>query len=350
MQHPTNQPEPDFTCNLPINTGPQTFVLRAAIATSTAGSRTAPRRPRRPPRDGHIQPLQYARRRQRHRARRDPHPAVDAPVAVLGGLGQTGPSQFCRLFGTTPPPLTASSSPRCTRTTAASCRSWSERRSSRPLRRVPPPGGRRKHLKSSGPADIRNNASTGGPVGNGMGSRSAQVDRGRVAAPPVWTAVAAGDGDVGRLAPVADAGGRTPASTAPAGSVIPLPGSPHGTRPISTTSGARPRGCASSRRTRRSPRPRPRTPPRARAHFVGDPFRAPHRWAGKRGRYEQITYTDRDGNTWPAALFGPRDADGGPYPGVLLVCHACFPLPANDRERRRCGTGPPSRSPKPATS
>ena len=61
--------------------------------------------------------------------------------------------------------------------------------------------------------------------------------------------------------------------------------------------------------------------------FVGDPFRAPHRWAGKRGRYEKITYTDRDGNTWPAALFGPRDANGGPYPGVLLVCHACFPLP-----------------------
>lgn len=61
--------------------------------------------------------------------------------------------------------------------------------------------------------------------------------------------------------------------------------------------------------------------------FGGDPYRAPHRWAGKRGRYEQITYTDRDGNPWPAALFGPRDADGGPYPGVLLVCHACFPLP-----------------------
>jgi dienelactone hydrolase len=62
--------------------------------------------------------------------------------------------------------------------------------------------------------------------------------------------------------------------------------------------------------------------------FVGDPFRAPHRWAPKRGRYEQVTFTDRDGNTWPATLFGPRNADGGPYPGVLLVCHACFPLPA----------------------
>jgi dienelactone hydrolase len=61
--------------------------------------------------------------------------------------------------------------------------------------------------------------------------------------------------------------------------------------------------------------------------FVGDPFRAPNRWAGKRGRYQRITYTDHDGNTWPAALFGPRDAGAGPYPGVLLVCHACFPLP-----------------------
>jgi hypothetical protein len=49
--------------------------------------------------------------------------------------------------------------------------------------------------------------------------------------------------------------------------------------------------------------------------------------ASKQGRYEQITYTDREGNTWPAALFGPRDDGGGPYPGALLVCHACFPLP-----------------------
>ena len=32
MQHPTNQPNPTFTCNSPINTGPATFVLRAAMA------------------------------------------------------------------------------------------------------------------------------------------------------------------------------------------------------------------------------------------------------------------------------------------------------------------------------
>jgi dienelactone hydrolase len=62
--------------------------------------------------------------------------------------------------------------------------------------------------------------------------------------------------------------------------------------------------------------------------FVGDPFRAPNRWDGVRGTYEQVTYTDRDGNVWPAALFGPRGRRGGPHPGVVLVCHACFPLPA----------------------
>ena len=31
MRHPPNQPTPMFTCGVPINTGPQTFVLRAAI-------------------------------------------------------------------------------------------------------------------------------------------------------------------------------------------------------------------------------------------------------------------------------------------------------------------------------
>jgi dienelactone hydrolase len=61
--------------------------------------------------------------------------------------------------------------------------------------------------------------------------------------------------------------------------------------------------------------------------FGGDPFRAPHRWKDRRGSYELTSYTDRDGFTWPAALFGPRDRTGGPYPGVVLACHACFPFP-----------------------
>ena len=45
--------------------------------------------------------------------------------------------------------------------------------------------------------------------------------------------------------------------------------------------------------------------------FVGDPFRAPHRWADKRGFYERITYTDHEGNTWPAALFALDSFAGG---------------------------------------
>ena len=65
-------------------------------------------------------------------------------------------------------------------------------------------------------------------------------------------------------------------------------------------------------------------------HFLGDPFRAPHRWAGQRGSYELTTYEDRDGNEWSAALFGPLDANGGPYPGVLLACHACPLFPTTE--------------------
>ena len=57
--------------------------------------------------------------------------------------------------------------------------------------------------------------------------------------------------------------------------------------------------------------------------FSGDPFRAPRRWAGKRGSYQDILFKHRDGKPWPAAMFGPRDLNAGPYPGVLLVCHAC---------------------------
>ena len=57
--------------------------------------------------------------------------------------------------------------------------------------------------------------------------------------------------------------------------------------------------------------------------FNGDPFRAPHRWAGQRGSYEPTMFKDRNGDPWPAGLFGPLDPEAGPYPGVLLVCHTC---------------------------
>ena len=57
--------------------------------------------------------------------------------------------------------------------------------------------------------------------------------------------------------------------------------------------------------------------------FNGDPFRAPHWWAGQRGSYEPTMFKDRNGDPWPAGLFGPLDPEAGPYPGVLLVCHTC---------------------------
>jgi alpha/beta hydrolase family protein len=104
MQHPTNQPTTGFTCGLPINSGPQTFVLRAAIA---AENRWIARGVH-PPTSPRMQTL----------ATTPPQlavgadgivlggirtPAVDAPVAKLSGLGQTGGTQFCNIFGTTVP-------------------------------------------------------------------------------------------------------------------------------------------------------------------------------------------------------------------------------------------------------
>lgn len=38
------------------------------------------------------------------------------------------------------------------------------------------------------------------------------------------------------------------------------------------------------------------------ATFVGDPFRAPHRWANTRGRYEKTTFTD---TRWRRPRRGP---------------------------------------------
>jgi hypothetical protein len=104
MQHPSNQPSPLFTCDIPINSGPQTFVLRSAVAALDrwvahgARPRSAPRfetEATSPPRlavdaDGIV----------RGGIRT---PAVDAPVARLSGLGQTGGTQFCAIFGTTVP-------------------------------------------------------------------------------------------------------------------------------------------------------------------------------------------------------------------------------------------------------
>jgi hypothetical protein len=99
----TSSPLPGFTCAAPINSGPQHFVLNAAVHALNRWVRRGippPRAPRLeavagPPasimRDAHGNALGGIRT-----------PQVDVPIAALAGDGQTG-SIFCLLFGTTTP-------------------------------------------------------------------------------------------------------------------------------------------------------------------------------------------------------------------------------------------------------
>jgi Alpha/beta hydrolase domain len=103
MLDPTSQPNPLFTCATPINTGPQTFVLRSAIAHLDrwiANGTPPPTAPRLE--TVSISPIRYVLDAHGNVQGGIRTPAVDAPVATLSGLGQTG-SQFCSLFGTTLP-------------------------------------------------------------------------------------------------------------------------------------------------------------------------------------------------------------------------------------------------------
>jgi hypothetical protein len=103
MLHPTAQPIPNFTCATPINSGPQTFVLRTAIRALdgwVADGRPPPHSPRFETIS--VQPVQYAVDANGNVLGGIRTPAVDAPVAKLNGLGQTGAS-FCFLFGITVP-------------------------------------------------------------------------------------------------------------------------------------------------------------------------------------------------------------------------------------------------------
>jgi hypothetical protein len=104
MQHPTNQPSPNFTCDVPINNGPQTFVLRAAISHLDRWVALGTPPPRAPRLETiSILPLQYAVDANGIVRGGIRTPAVDAPVATLSGLGHTGGTPFCQLFGSTVP-------------------------------------------------------------------------------------------------------------------------------------------------------------------------------------------------------------------------------------------------------
>jgi hypothetical protein len=88
-----------ITCSSPINTGPHTYVLRAAVNALDQWIRTG-NAPQSQPRMEMSSPTELVRddRGIAKGGIRTPH--VDVPVAVLSGVGQTGTS-FCGLFGTT---------------------------------------------------------------------------------------------------------------------------------------------------------------------------------------------------------------------------------------------------------
>jgi hypothetical protein len=91
-----------ITCATGINTGGQSYVLRAALKSLDAWVRTGTPPPSMPQLEvdptGNAFVLDAAGNAKG--GIRTPH--VDVPIATLGGLGQTG-NVFCSLFGTTVP-------------------------------------------------------------------------------------------------------------------------------------------------------------------------------------------------------------------------------------------------------
>jgi hypothetical protein len=105
MLDPPQSPSPAASCPLPVNTGLRSFVQRAALAHLNrwvAFGSPPPMAPRLETLS--IVPAQYALDANGNVLGGVRTPAVDAPVAKLSGLGQTGVgAQFCFLFGTTAP-------------------------------------------------------------------------------------------------------------------------------------------------------------------------------------------------------------------------------------------------------
>lgn len=103
MRNPTNQPNPNFTCSEPINTGPAHFVLDAAFhqlnqwITEGTAPPTAPRLE-----VTSESPVTFATDEHGNVLGGIRTPAVDAPVAKLSGQSGGG-LDFCFLFGTTEP-------------------------------------------------------------------------------------------------------------------------------------------------------------------------------------------------------------------------------------------------------
>ena len=99
LHPPTEVYDGAITCGRPINAGPAAYVLRAVLRHIDAWARDGTAPPKQPPLE--LAPgIRDAARDEHGNARggvRTPH--VDAPVATLSGVGNSG----CPLFGTTAP-------------------------------------------------------------------------------------------------------------------------------------------------------------------------------------------------------------------------------------------------------
>lgn len=91
-----------FTCDSPVNAGPQQYVFRAALAAIDAWTATGEPPPEQPRLDTTADGTAFEVDATGNATGGIRTPHVDVPVAVLSGLGQGGTS-FCSLFGTTRP-------------------------------------------------------------------------------------------------------------------------------------------------------------------------------------------------------------------------------------------------------
>jgi hypothetical protein len=109
MQNPTNVPGPGGQCTLPINTGGAHWLLDSAIYWLNQWvTRGTPPPHGQPLKIASTSPFAYAKDANGNTIGGVRSPQVDAPIAVLAGIGNTPAnsapiSQFCVLFGSTVP-------------------------------------------------------------------------------------------------------------------------------------------------------------------------------------------------------------------------------------------------------
>jgi hypothetical protein len=127
LRHPQAQPIPGIIdCTLPVNSGPQHWVLQAALYGLDQWVRTgtAPRRAPRLEVASRAPTVVFGRDRDGNVIGGVRSPQVDAPIAAITGEQNSGTS-FCSLFGTTTP-LTVSRVRHLYPTNAAFAHAWAQ--------------------------------------------------------------------------------------------------------------------------------------------------------------------------------------------------------------------------------